>query len=178
MTAIATRPLALVTGASSGIGFELAKQLADHGFDLIVAAEDDELETAAGELRTRGAEVDAVTVDLAGADGVKELHRRVQAAGRPLDVAALNAGIGAGGAFATDTDLDQELRIVDLNVRSTVQLAKYVVRDMVKRGEGRILFTSSIASTMPGRFRPCTTPPNRSCSRLPWHCAMSSRTPA
>ncbi|HEY2259299.1 MAG TPA: SDR family NAD(P)-dependent oxidoreductase [Solirubrobacteraceae bacterium] len=153
MTAIATRPLALVTGASSGIGFELAKQLADHGFDLIVAAEDDELETAAGELRTRGAEVDAVTVDLAGADGVKELHRRVQAAGRPLDVAALNAGIGAGGAFATDTDLDQELRIVDLNVRSTVQLAKYVVRDMVKRGEGRILFTSSIASTMPGAFQ-------------------------
>jgi short-subunit dehydrogenase len=153
MTAIATRPLALVTGASSGIGFELAKQLADHGFDLIVAAEDDELETAAGELRTRGAEVDAVTVDLAGADGVKELHRRVQAAGRPLDVAALNAGIGAGGAFATDTDLDQELRIVDLNVRSTVQLSKYVVRDMVKRGEGRILFTSSIASTMPGAFQ-------------------------
>ncbi len=70
-----------------------------------------------------------------------------------LPAAALNAGVGAGGAFATDTDLADELRIVDLNVRSTVQLAKYVVRDMVARDEGRILFTSSIASTMPGAFQ-------------------------
>lgn len=70
-----------------------------------------------------------------------------------MAAAALNAGMGAGGAFATDTDLDQELKIVDLNVRSTVQLAKYVVRDMVARGEGRILFTASIASTMPGAFQ-------------------------
>src|SRR5215210_6587024 len=120
-----SRPLAVVTGASSGIGLELAKQFADNGFDLIVAAEDDELGGAAAELSAHGAQVDAV---------------------------ALNAGIGAGGAF-TDTPLEKELRVIDLNVRSTVHLAKHVVRDMVARGEGRILFTSSIASTMPGTFQ-------------------------
>src|SRR5205807_231863 len=73
--------------------------------------------------------------------------------GRPVDALALNAGIGAGGAFVTDTDLDQELTIVDLNCRSTVHLAKLVLRDMVARDAGRILFTSSIASTMPGPFQ-------------------------
>jgi short-subunit dehydrogenase len=70
-----------------------------------------------------------------------------------LAAVALNAGVGAGGAFATDTKLEDELRLVDLNVRSTVHLAKRVVADMVERGEGRILFTSSIASTMPGSFQ-------------------------
>jgi short-subunit dehydrogenase len=148
--AMSGRPLVLVTGASSGIGLELAREFAEHGFDLIIAAEDDELITAAQQLRGE-ANVEAVQVDLSTPEGVDELYRHVRE--RPLAAAALNAGIGAGGAFATDTDLDQELRIVDLNVRSTVQLAKYVVRDMVARGEGRILFTSSIAATMPGAFQ-------------------------
>jgi uncharacterized protein len=141
-----TRPLAVVTGASSGIGFELAKQFAEHDFDLIVAAEDDAIHAAASEL---GAE--AVQVDLGTAAGVEELYAGI--AGRPVDALALNAGIGAGGAFATDTDLAQELQIVDLNCRSTVHLAKLVLRDMVARDSGRILFTSSIASTMPGPFQ-------------------------
>jgi short-subunit dehydrogenase len=66
---------------------------------------------------------------------------------------ALNAGIGAGGAFATGTDLQDELKLIHLNVRSTVHLAKHVVADMVARDEGHILFTSSIASTMPGAFQ-------------------------
>jgi short-subunit dehydrogenase len=77
----------------------------------------------------------------------------VRQAGRPVDAVALNAGIGAGGAFATGTDLAKELEIVDLSVRSTVHLAKLVVGDMVSQGHGRILFTSSIASTMPGAFQ-------------------------
>lgn len=94
-----------------------------------------------------------VELDLAGADGVDELWRKVQASDRPLAAAALNAGRGAGGAFATGTSLADELEIVDLNVRSTVHLAKHVVQDMVARDEGRILFTSSIASTMPGAFQ-------------------------
>ena len=152
MTTNASRPLALVTGASSGIGLELAKQFASHGFNLIVAAEDDELSAAAREVESLGARVDAVRVDLATGQGVEELYRHVSEASSPLQAAALNAGIGAGGAFVSDTELDQELRLVDLNVRSTVHLAKYVVRDMVSRGHGRILFTSSIASTMPGAY--------------------------
>jgi uncharacterized protein len=139
-------PLAVVTGASSGIGYELAKQFAAHDFDLILAAEDEDILSVGAEL-----DAEAVQVDLATPAGVEDLYRRIGS--RPVDALALNAGIGAGGAFATDTDLSQELQIVDLNVRSTVHLAKLVVRDMVERDEGRILFTSSIASTMPGAFQ-------------------------
>jgi uncharacterized protein len=146
-----SRNLALVTGASSGIGRELAKQFAQNGFDLIVAAED-ELEGAVTELQSLGATVDGVRVDLAAPEGVEELWRRVAETGRPLDAAALNAGVGAGGAFV-DIDLEKQLNIVDLNCRSTVHLAHLVLRDMVARNRGRVLFTSSIASTMPGSFQ-------------------------
>jgi uncharacterized protein len=147
------RPYAVVTGASSGIGLELAKQFAANGFDLLIAAEDADIAGAATELRGYGATVEELQVDLATDEGVDDLYARIRAAGRPVDAIALNAGIGAGGAFATDTDLEQELKLIDLNVRSTVHLAKHVVRDMVARDEGRILFTSSIASTMPGSFQ-------------------------
>jgi short-subunit dehydrogenase len=148
-----TAPLALVTGASSGIGYELAQQFAHNGFDLIVAAEDAELDRAARDLREAGATVTAIRTDLATDGGVDELYDAVKQAGRPLAAAALNAGIGAGGAFAGGTDLADELRIVDLNVRSTVHLAKHIVGDMAAGGDGKILFTSSIASTMPGSYQ-------------------------
>jgi short-subunit dehydrogenase len=147
------RPLALVTGASSGIGKELAKQFADNGFDLLITAEDPRIDTVSAELRTGAVDVEAVQVDLSKPDGVHELYSRITSLGRPLQAAALNAGVGAGGAFVGGTSIEDELQIIDLNVRSTVHLAKHVLADMVARGEGRVLFTSSIASTMPGSFQ-------------------------
>jgi uncharacterized protein len=148
----AVRPLALVTGASSGIGLELAKQFAEHGFDLIVAAEDVELDDAVEVLREFGGAVAPVSVDLTRRDHVERLVAAIRGAGRPLDAAALNAGVGVGGAFV-ETDLDAELALVELNCASTVHLAKRVAQDMAARGEGRILFTSSVVSQAPAPFQ-------------------------
>jgi short-subunit dehydrogenase len=147
------RPFAVVTGASSGIGFELAKVLAEEGYDLLITAEDEEIAAAHRELNQLTASVECTRLDLSREEGVERLFERIRASSRPVDVLCLNAGIGAGGEFARETDLRQELRLIDCNVRSTVHLCKLVVRDMVDRGEGRILFTSSIASTMPGSFQ-------------------------
>jgi short-subunit dehydrogenase len=146
------KPLALVTGASSGIGYELARQFAENGFDVIVNAEDDGLAAAAAELAGTGADVQAVQADLATYDGVEQLYAAVQATGRPLAAAALNAGIGRGGPFV-ENPLADELRLIDLNVTGTVHLAKRVLVDMHARNDGKVLFTSSIASTMPGPFQ-------------------------
>jgi short-subunit dehydrogenase len=142
-----------VTGASSGIGLELARQFVDHHFDLLVAAEDAEIAVAAAVLRAQSSgSVEHVQVDLRDEQGVADLYARIRADGRPLAAIALNAGHGQGGAFV-DTDLADELSIIDLNITSTVRLAKLVLRDMVAAGEGRVLVTSSIASTMPGSFQ-------------------------
>ncbi len=149
-----TKQLALVTGASSGIGLELAKQFAEHDFDLILCAEDGDLDGVAAQLRTTtpAADVRTVQADLSTYDGVEQLYAAVTAAGRPLDAAALNAGVGLGGAFL-ETDLAREIRMIDLNVTGTVHLAKRLLPDMVARDAGRVLITSSIASTMPGSFQ-------------------------
>jgi short-subunit dehydrogenase len=148
--ASATR-LALVTGASTGIGFELAKLFAEDGYDLVVAADDDAIQASADKLGATGADIRAVQVDLRKPEDVELLYRTATD-GRRLDAAVLNAGIGRAGPFV-DGDLDTDLSIVDLNVRSTVHLAKLVLRDMAARGEGKVLFTSSIASTMPGSLQ-------------------------
>jgi short-subunit dehydrogenase len=145
-----TRPLALVTGASTGIGRSLATQFARHGFDLVVAAEDDAIWSAAEALQSPDTKVTAVQVDLADPGGVRRLYDEASRAGT-VTAAALNAGVGVGGRF-TETDLDRDLALVDLNVRSTVHLAKLLGRDMVRAGEGRLLFTASIAATAPGPY--------------------------
>ena len=147
-----SRPLAVVTGASSGIGLELAKLFAAAEYDLIITAEDNDIHEARKGIAASGVSVAAAQVDLARAGGPEELYARIRAHSGTLSAVALNAGIGRGGAFA-ENPLEDELKIVDLNVRSTVHLAKHVVRDMVAQGEGRILFTSSIAATMPGSFQ-------------------------
>ncbi|MFH9010796.1 SDR family NAD(P)-dependent oxidoreductase [Streptomyces sp. NPDC017943] len=146
-----TRPLALITGASSGIGYELARQFAAHGYDLVVNAEDERLEPAAGTLRESGAEVRAVRADLRTAEGRYALLDALD--GLTVDVAVLNAGVGRGGAFV-DTDLADDQEVIDLNVTATVRLAKPLLRAMVTRDAGRLAFTSSVASTMPGAFQP------------------------
>jgi len=143
--------LAVITGASSGIGFELARLFAEHGFDLIVVAEDEGINGAADELRDLRVEVEAVQADLTRAADADRLWERVRARGRPLAAIALNAGVGVGGPFV-DNDLDEEIRLVELNVISVLRLAKYAVRDMVSRGSGRILLTSSIAAELPAPF--------------------------
>jgi short-subunit dehydrogenase len=144
-------PVALITGASSGIGRALARQFVEHGYDVVIAAEDPELADAAAELRASGREVVPVQVDLSTPEGVTELYLAATEGGRPVEAVALNAGIGVGGSFS-ETDLEADLRLVDLNVRSTVHLAKLVVRDMVARGDGKLLFTASIAAKAPGPF--------------------------
>ena len=146
-----TAPLALITGASSGIGLGLARQFVAHGYDVVVAAEDAELDKAAAELRSSGQQVVPVRVDLSTPEGVTELYLAATQGGRPVEAVALNAGIGVGGAFH-ETDLEADLRLVDLNVRSTVHLGKLVVRDMVARGSGKVLVTASIAAKAPGPY--------------------------
>ena len=142
VTAPQTKPLALVTGASSGIGLELARQFAQHGFDVVVNAEDAGLEAAAVQLRAAGAEVHSVQADLRKPEGVDLLWNRVLGLGRPLQAAALNAGVGEGGAFV-DTDWVADLEIMELNVISTARLMKLVLEDMTSRDVGRLLVTSS-----------------------------------
>ena len=152
MTDTNARPLAVVTGGSNGIGLELARQFADNGFDLLIAAQDEQhLRDAAASLAAGGATVDVYAGDLGRQEAVDGLYQAMTALGRPVDALCVNAGIGLGGAFV-DTDLDIELQMIDLNIRGAVQLTKLVVKDMVARGSGKLLFTSSIAATMPDPF--------------------------
>ncbi|MEH1833632.1 MAG: SDR family NAD(P)-dependent oxidoreductase [Nostoc sp.] len=147
-----SRPLAVVTGASSGIGYELAKQFAQNGFDLLVTSTGSSINEAAVAFKELGAKVETVQADLATYDGVEMLYDKIKAIGQPVDAIAINAGVGIGGEF-TKTDLQEELNLIELNVTSTVHLAKRVVKDMVDRKKGRILFTSSIVSQMPSPFQ-------------------------
>ena len=143
---------AVITGGSNGIGFELAKQFAENGHDVLIASESDaNLADAAARLASTGATVTKHASNLATAEGVDGLVAAIRTANRPVDVLYVNAGVGLGGAFV-DTDLTRELSMIDLNVRGAVQLTKPIVKDMVTRGSGKLLFTSSIAATMPDPF--------------------------
>jgi len=152
MTSATSKPFAVVTGASSGIGYELAKQFAQNGFDLLVTATNSHINAVAKDFESLGANVQTVQADLATYDGVESLYSQIASTDRPVDAIALNAGVGVNGDFANGTDLRDEINLINLNVVSTVHLAKRVVKDMVDRGQGRILFTSSIAALMPGPF--------------------------
>lgn len=139
--------LAAVTGASSGIGYNLAKVFAENGFDLLIGSAGERLESAEQDFRALGVNVTAVQADLATYEGVDQFWKTVEGTGRKLDAIAINAGVGVGGLFA-ETDLKAEINLVRLNVESTVHLAKHAVKKMVQQGDGKILITSSIAGEM------------------------------
>ncbi len=142
---------ALVTGASSGIGFELARCFVADGHNVVIAADDaEELAAAASTLKAGGnVRVEAIPIDLSRDGGAGQLYAAVRELGIAPDFLAANAGVGVYGDFARETDLDRELAMIRLNVMSTVELVKLVSRDMVTRGKGRILITSSVAALAP-----------------------------
>lgn len=142
-------PLAVVTGASSGIGYELAGQCARHGLDLVIAA-DRSLRQATTDLTRMGAQVRAVEVDLAAADGVAQLYASLGS--RPVDVFIANIGHGLGGAFL-DQSLPDIEHAIDANITGTLSLIHQIGRDMRQRHSGRILIVGSIAALMPGAFQ-------------------------
>jgi short-subunit dehydrogenase len=125
----------------------LAHELAGRGYDLAICSAGERLQGATESLRSNGTEVIDVQADLATREGVKRFWDEITSLGRDIDIACINAGVGVGGLFA-ETDLDEELNMVNLNCAGTVQLAKYVVQHMTSRNRGRILFTASIAGEM------------------------------
>ena len=143
------KKLAIVTGASTGIGYELAKCCAEDGFDLLIAADEPEIQQAAEDFKNLGVQVEAVEADLATIEGVDKLYAAIK--GRPVDALLANAGIGLGGVFL-DQNFDDVRHVIDTNITGTIYLAQRIGKDMRSRGRGRILFTGSIAGFTPGTF--------------------------
>jgi short-subunit dehydrogenase len=144
------RQLAVVTGASSGIGYQLARCCAESGFDLIIAADQPDIENAANALRALGAEVEAIEVDLSRREGVDRLCTAV--GGRPLGALLANAGHGLGGAFL-DQAFDEAAHVIDTNISGTLYLLYRLGRQMRLQRSGRVLITGSIAGFQPGSFQ-------------------------
>lgn len=145
-----THPLAVVTGASSGIGLELAKLCAQNGFDLVIAADQGDLQAAVDTLSALGVEVTPVPVDLATPGGVDALITAIGQ--RPVDALLANAGHGLGKGFL-DQDFEAVKHVVNTNITGTLDIIQRVGRQMRDRKEGRILITGSIAGFMPGTFQ-------------------------
>jgi short-subunit dehydrogenase len=141
--------LALVTGASTGVGYHLAKECARHGYDLLVAADEPEINAAAADFRAEGASVEAVEADLSTVEGVDQLY--AAAKGRPVALLLANAGRGLGKAFL-DQNFDEIRFVIDTNITGTVYLIQKVASDMRERGQGRILITGSVAGFIPGTY--------------------------
>lgn len=144
------RNFAVVTGASTGIGLELARCCAKDGYDLLIAADEAQIHQAAQELQGLGARVEAVEVDLATQEGVDKLYQAI--AGRPVDALLANAGRGLGKGFL-DQNWDEVYHLINTNVTGTLYLIHKVGNDMRKRGQGKILITGSVAGFMPGSFQ-------------------------
>ena len=150
MATASLKPLAVVTGASTGIGYELAKCCAEQGFDLIVVADEPEINSAAAALEKIGGRVEPLQADLATLEGVDKLYGTI--GGRQVDALLANAGRGLGHGFL-DQDFDQVMRVVNTNITGTIYLIQKVGRDMRARRSGKILITGSIAGFMPGTYQ-------------------------
>ena len=140
---------AIVTGASTGIGFELASIAAEAGYDLLVVANEPLINAAAADFRRHGVNLQSVEADLSTFEGVDTLLAAAE--GRAIDVLCANAGAGMGGAFL-DQDPATWRHAVDTNITGTLYLVQKVMKAMVASGEGRILVTGSIAGYVPGAF--------------------------
>ncbi|QNE30890.1 SDR family NAD(P)-dependent oxidoreductase [Sphingomonas sp. NBWT7] len=141
--------LAIITGASTGIGFELASIAAREGYDIIVVADEPLINAAARDFEQFGTKVEAVEADLSSIEGVDRVLDA--AAGRRIDVVCANAAISKGGPFLDESVADWR-RSVDTNITGTVYLLQRTLRDMVARNSGKILVTGSIAGYIPGSF--------------------------
>jgi short-subunit dehydrogenase len=146
------RRLAVITGASSGIGLELARLCAQDGYDLIIAADDAAIFDAAEKLSYGDASVTPVQCDLSTTQGIDELREVIGESRSPVDVLMANAGRGLGEGFL-DQDMGDALKVVHANIDGTINLVHHVGRGMRSRGRGRILITGSIAGLMPGTFQ-------------------------
>jgi short-subunit dehydrogenase len=144
------KPLALVTGASTGIGFELAKQLAAKNIDLIIVARDlEKLNALKAVLESQhGIEVYPIAKDLSVAKNAEKLYEEIQEMGLTVTHLVNNAGVGLYGNFS-DTSLDEELNMIELNVSSLVVLTKLFSKDMLARKKGNIMNVASILSFLP-----------------------------
>ena len=142
---------ALVTGGSTGIGFELAKCFAAHGHDLVlIARHKDTLEGAAGTIEGKyGVKATTIPVDLSHPESPQRLFDAVNSEGIHVDFLINNAGFGLAGEFV-DTDLEKELDMIQVNVTAVVHLTKLFLPAMVRRRQGRIMNVASTASFQPG----------------------------
>lgn len=147
------RKLALITGASNGIGLELAKIFAKNDHDLIIVARDeDKLKKANEALSSFGGKVESYSADLSSYNDIETLKKWVDDKGYVLETLVINAGQGLGGAFINGTSLEKELSLIRLNIDSYVHLSKLFISDMVARKSGRVLMTSSVSGTAPIPF--------------------------
>ncbi|WP_375383112.1 SDR family NAD(P)-dependent oxidoreductase [uncultured Sphingomonas sp.] len=142
--------LAIVTGASTGIGFELAHLAAQNGYDLIVAADEPLIDAAAADFKTHGVSVESVEADLSTAEGIDRLLATTN--GRQIHVLCANAGRGLGHGFLDQSVADWR-KVIDTNVFGTSYILQKVLARMVAHGEGKVLVTGSIAGHIPGAFQ-------------------------
>jgi len=147
-----SKGLAVVTGASTGIGYELAKCAAQDGYDLIIAANEPRINHAAASLKALGTSVDAIETDLSTEKGVDRLLENIDASGRSVDLLMANAGRGLGRGFL-DQDFAAARGVIDTNIVGTIYLVQKVGNLMRSRRKGRILLTGSIAGFMPGSYQ-------------------------